>query len=114
MLRTNGKMSRPVRNRAAYLVECMEGSPPLLASLVLTSAGVKRKVRHLLRENCGAEGLLRGLIDGTPVDHRAEDPRFGALRGGNLGEIVRKDHEIRVLAGIHLAFLPFLKLRVVR
>src|SRR5258708_15350699 len=90
----------------------MEGSPPLLASLVLTSAGVKRKVRHLLRENCGAEGLLRGLIDGTPVDHRAEDARFGEQREGNLGEIVRKDDEIRVLAGFQLTFLPFLKLRV--
>src|SRR5260370_17047836 len=101
MLRTNGKMSRPVRNRVAYLMECMEGSPPLLASLVLTSAGVKRKVRHLLRENCGAEGLLRGLIDGTPVDHRAEDARFGEQREGNLGQILRTNDETRVHARFH-------------
>ncbi len=52
------------------------------------------------------------LIDTAPAGDGAEDARFGVLRGGNLGEIVRKDDEIRVLAGFQLAFLSILELRV--
>src|SRR6266702_929294 len=52
------------------------------------------------------------LIDTAPAGDGAEDARFGVLRGGNLGEIVRKDDEIRVLAGFQLAFLSILERRV--
>ncbi len=55
---------------------------------------------------------LLGAVNRAADDDGAHDARFGELRGGNLGEIVRKDDEIGVLARFQFAFLPFLELRV--
>ena len=52
------------------------------------------------------------LINRAAGDDRAEDARFGELRGGNLGEIVRKDDEVGVLALFEFTLLPFLELGV--
>src|SRR5437016_1928816 len=52
------------------------------------------------------------LINRAAGDDRAEEARFGELRGGNLGEIVRKDDEVGVLALFEFTLLPFLELGV--
>ena len=52
------------------------------------------------------------LINRAAAGDRAEDARFGELRGGNLGEIVRKDDEVGVLALFEFTLLPFLELGV--
>ena len=65
-----------------------------------------------LRRFCAVAELLNSLINRTAGDDGAEGARFGELRGGNLGEIVRKDDEIGVLALFQFALLPFLELRV--
>src|SRR5713226_1735778 len=62
MLSSSGKANCPLRDRTSYFVECMEGSPPLLASLVLTSVGVKRKDCQVMREN-GAEESFTARLD---------------------------------------------------
>jgi len=58
--------------------------------------------------------LLVWLIHRAAAGDGTQDARFGELGGGNLGEIVRKDDEVGVLALFQFAFLAFLELRVSR
>src|SRR5216684_117890 len=51
--------------------------------------------------NCdfGARSVsVLDLVDSAAAYNGAEDARFGELRGGDLGEVVREDDEIGVLA----------------
>ncbi len=50
------------------------------------------------------------LVDGAAGNDGAQDARFGELGGGDLGEIVRKEDEIGVLALFQFTFLRFLEL----
>src|SRR5229473_1668850 len=65
--------------------------------------------------NCdlGARSVsVLDLVDSAAANDGAEDARFGELRGGNLGEVVREDDEIGVFVRFQFALLPFLELRV--
>ena len=56
----------------------------------------------------------RSRVHRAAADDGAEDARFGELGGGHLGEIVRKDDEIGVLALFQFTFLFSLELRAGR
>ena len=56
--------------------------------------------------------LWSRLVDGVAGDDGAEDAGFRELGGRNLGEVIRKDDKIGVLAHFQLALFPFLELSV--
>src|SRR5438046_9978201 len=54
------------------------------------------------------------LINRAAAGDRSADARFRELRGGNTGEIVRKDDEVGIIALFDITLLPCLELRVMR
>jgi hypothetical protein len=52
------------------------------------------------------------LINSAAADDRAKDAGLPILGWRDFREVVRQDEEVRVLALLQLALLPFLKFRI--
>src|SRR5260370_25378016 len=58
--------------------------------------------------------LVRLFVDGAAAYYGAEDLGLHVIGGRDFCQVVRKDDEVGVLAGLQLALLPFLELGIGR